>query len=35
MRNGAATATAGKNEARGFYGTIEQYAELDQAWALA
>jgi hypothetical protein len=27
MRNGAATATASKNEARGFYGTIEQHAE--------
>jgi hypothetical protein len=35
MRNGAATATASKNEARGFYGTIEQHAEPEQAWALA
>jgi len=35
MRNGVTTAIASKNEARGFYGTIEQHAEPNQAWALA
>ena len=35
MQNGVTTAIASKNEARGFYGTIEQYAEPDQACALA
>jgi len=33
MQNGATIAS--KNEARGFYGTIEQHAEPNQAWALA
>jgi hypothetical protein len=35
MQNGVTTAIASKNEARGFYGTIEQHAEPNQAWALA
>ena len=35
MQNGATTAITSKNEARGFYGTIEQHAEPNQAWALA
>jgi hypothetical protein len=35
MRNRVATAIASKNEAGGFYGTITQHAEPNQAWALA
>ena len=35
MQNGVTTAIASTNEARGFYGTIEQHAEPNQAWALA
>jgi hypothetical protein len=35
MRNGVTTAGASKNEPGRFYGTIEQYAEPSQAWALA
>ena len=35
MPNGATTAMASENEARGFFGAIEQHAEPNQAWALA
>ena len=35
MQIEATTAVASNNEARGFYGTIEQHAEPNQAWALA
>ena len=35
MQNGVTTAAASTNEARGFYGTIEQHVEPNQAWALA
>jgi hypothetical protein len=35
MQNGVRTAIASTNEARGFYGSIAQHAEPDQAWALA
>ena len=35
MQDGVTTAIASKNEARGFYGAIEQHAEPNQAWALA
>ena len=35
MQNGATTAIASRNEARGFYGSIAQHAEPNQAWALA
>ena len=35
MQNAVTTATASKNEARGFLAAIKHYAEPDQAWALA
>ena len=35
MQNGVTTAIASTHEAQGFYGTIEQRAKPDQAWALA
>ena len=35
MQNGVTSASASKNEAGGFYGTIGQHAEPNQAWALA
>src|SRR5215203_2189280 len=35
MQNGVTTAIARRNEARGFYGTIEQHAEPNRAWTLA
>jgi hypothetical protein len=35
MQNGATTAIASTNEARGFFGTLGQHAEPNQAWALA
>jgi len=35
MQNGVTSASASNNEARGFFGTIGQHAEPNQAWALA
>ena len=35
MQNEVTKAGASTNEARGFYGAIEQHAEPNQAWALA
>ena len=35
MQNGATTAIASTNEPRGFFGTLGQHAEPNQAWTLA
>ena len=35
MQNRVATAIASKNKAWGFYASIAQHAEPDQAWAIA